>query len=411
MRHLFKTSSFGLPKVCPFTTQRNGQKFLLALGLGIAFAGCSHNPEKSSNASATIKNSQQSQLSAIQSHDKAVYVKSGWMRDPYIYLADDGYYYLTGTTPQPNDPREMSDKYNTGLDHPDLTGKKEPSIVGRSIRVWRSENLVDWESLGSPFTLDKGFWKKANPKAFDNTPKPEWKVWAPEMYKINGEWVFIHTSPSPVKGGANLAIGQNGDMNGEYASPMKRSMKGKHDPSLFLDDDGTWYLLWGNTKIAPIKPGFKGLAAKAKRIDPSDRIIGHEGATLRKIGDKYVHFGTAWSTDKLRKGSYNLYYSTADNITGPYGPRQFAGRFLGHGTPFQDKKGRWWCTAFFNGNVPPINDANIQNRDLGDTAQTINEQGTTLVPLDVKVLPDGEIYIRAKDPRYAVPGPDEAQSF
>ena len=38
------------------------------------------------------------------------------------------------------------------------------------------------------------------------------------------------------------------------------------------------------------------------------------------------------------------------------------------------------------------------------------------VPLDVqakllRVLEDGEIYIRAKDPAYAVPGPDEAQDF
>ena len=69
---------------------------------------------------------------------------------------------------------------------------------------------------------------------------------------------------------------------------------------------------------------------------------------MRKIGNKYVHFGTAWSTDRGRQGSYNLYYCTADKITGPYGPRKFAGRFLGHGTPFQDKDGKWWCTAFFN---------------------------------------------------------------
>ena len=132
---------------------------------------------------------------------------------------------------------------------------------------------------------------------------------------------------------------------------------------------------------------------------------------MRKIGDKYVHFGTAWSTDQGRKGSYNLYYCTADKITGPYGPRQFAGRFLGHGTPFQDKEGKWWCTAFFNANLPPLPREGIESRDLSENAQTINEQGVTIVPLDVRVLDDGEIYIRAKDPAYATPGPDEAQEF
>jgi xylan 1,4-beta-xylosidase len=48
---------------------------------------------------------------------------------------------------------------------------------------------------------------------------------------------------------------------------------------------------------------------------------------------------------------------------------------------------------------------------LSATAQTINQRGVTIVPLDVKVLEDGEIYIRAKDPVYANPGPDEVQQF
>ncbi len=34
---------------------------------------------------------------------------------------------------------------------------------------------------------------------------------------------------------------------------------------------------------------------------------------------------------------------------------------------------------------------------------------STIVPLDVRVLKDGEIYIRTKDPIYENSGPDEAQ--
>ncbi|MEM7316974.1 MAG: glycoside hydrolase family 2, partial [Planctomycetota bacterium] len=194
----------------------------------------------------------------------------------------------------------------------------------------------------------------------------------------------------------------------------------KHDPSLFLDGS-TWYMLWGNTSIAPLSDNFSEFTAAPVRIDPSGsrpdpktpgktmNRIGHEGATMIKVGDKYVHFGTAWSTDGMRKGSYNLYYCTADKITGPYGPRKFAARFLGHGTPFQTRDGKWWCTAFFNGNVPPLSREGIRTRDLSETAQTINQRGTTIVPLDVRTLDDGEVYIRAKDPDYANPGPDEAQ--
>ena len=108
---------------------------------------------------------------------------------------------------------------------------------------------------------------------------------------------------------------------------------------------------------------------------------------------------------------YNLYECTAEKVTGPYGPGRFAGRGLGHGTPCEDKQGRWWCTAFFNANVPPLTREQIKTRKMGDNAYTINPQGTTIVPLDVKVLEDGDIHIRAKDPDYARPGAEEAQKF
>ena len=48
---------------------------------------------------------------------------------------------------------------------------------------------------------------------------------------------------------------------------------------------------------------------------------------------------------------------------------------------------------------------------MGDNAYTINEQGVTIVPLDVRVLKGDRIYIRAKDPDYANPGPEEVQNF
>lgn len=110
-----------------------------------------------------------------------------------------------------------------------------------------------------------------------------------------------------------------------------------------------------------------------------------------KIHEKYVLFGTGWSTGLMRRGSYNLYYATADKLTGPYSERKFVGRFLGHGTPFQDEEGKWWCTAFYNANIPPICNSGIQTKDLSGTAQTINQRGLTIVPLEIKILENGKI--------------------
>ena len=337
----------------------------------------------------------------LESHDRALYIKAGWIRDPYITLGPDGYYYLTGTQPNENDPREKEDPYNTGLGI--------ESIVGTQVRVYRSKDLIQWESLGVPYSIEDSLFAQTKSK------KPK-RIWAPELHWLGDRWALVHC-PKRV---SSLALTKGEKLEGPWSHPMGTDLGQRHDPSLFTDM-GTTFLLWQNTLIAPLSEDLTKYTSDPIRIDPSSTRpgpegqpitrIGHEGATMMKVGDQYVHLGTAWSTDQGRKGSYNLYYCTADRITGPYGPRKFAGRFLGHGTPFQTRNGDWWCTAFFNANVPPLPRVGIQTRDIGNNAQTINEQGVTIVPLDVRILENGEVFIRAKDPDYANPGPDEAQKF
>ncbi len=88
-------------------------------------------------------------------------------------------YYLTGTTPNPGDPREAADPYNIGLG--------EESIVGYHMQLWRSKDLVEWEYLGTPFSLLDGYWAKKMPKAFEGADRTRWHLWAPEVHFINGQ--------------------------------------------------------------------------------------------------------------------------------------------------------------------------------------------------------------------------------
>ena len=338
----------------------------------------------------------------LKSYDRAVHLTDGWIRDPYIVLAPDGYYYLTGTTPLPDAERERAEKLNTGL------GKK--SIVGWKMRAWRSKDLITWDALGAPYSLKDGIWPSVRPKRFESTPEDQWRLWAPELHLYKGRWIIVHTSPSPVQG-ANLSVTQGPELKGPYENPLGKQIQRRHDPSLFQDDDGTLYMLWGSTMIAPLKDDLSGFTAEPTKIGPAGRKIGHEGCLMMKVGGKYMLVGTGWSTDQMRKGSYNLYYCVADKITGPYSERRFAGRFLGHGTPFKDKQGRWWCTAFYNANVPPLKPEEARGKDLSKTAQTINRQGVTIVPMQVGIDKNGDPFIRATPEDYAKPGPDEAQKF
>lgn len=340
----------------------------------------------------------------FKAHDRALFVRAGWIRDPYIILGPDDYFYLTGTTPLPNDPRQKTDPYSTGL--------QDTSIVGWKAQIWRSKDLIQWENLKTPFALKDGIWAKTRPAAFKGNDQGQWRLWAPELHWLGDQWALVHTSPSPVKG-ANLSLTKGMQVKRPWSNPMGNKIQRRHDPSLFKNDDDTWWMIWGATSIAPLKADFSDFAGKPVKNRPSgyNAKMGHEGCLIQKIGDKYILFGTGWSTGRMRQGSYNLYYATADKITGPYSERKFVGRFLGHGTPFQDKQGRWWCTAFYNGNIPPLSPEQARGKDLSETAQTINQQGVTLVPLDVRVNDDGSVHIRAKAPDYANPGPDEAQDF
>ncbi|MCB1092022.1 MAG: sulfatase-like hydrolase/transferase, partial [Verrucomicrobiae bacterium] len=285
----------------------------------------------------------------LKTHDRVLFIHNAWIRDPYIVRRPgDDWFYLTGTTPNRNDPREQGDPYNSGLG--------EESLVGWQANVWRSRDLIDWEALPDSYSLKDGIWFAENRAAFEATNPDQWRLWAPELHWIDGlrRWALVHTSPSPVKG-ANLSLSAGAEVGGPWANPLGSAIGRRHDPSLFCDDDGTWWMIWGATSIAPLKPDFSDFAGDPVDIGPSGDAakMGHEGCLILKMHDKYVLFGTGWSTGQMRRGSYNLYYATADAISGPYCERKFAGRFLGHGTPFQDREGRWWCTAFYNANVPP----------------------------------------------------------
>lgn len=331
-------------------------------------------------------------LKAIEKHDKAVHVFNDWMRDPFITLAPNGKYYLTMTQ------------------HGDtIDGRK---CISWGAPLYKSKDLAKWKFAGYYYDISKDAanykdyvirWDERKKQKGNNDPL---KLWAPEIHFINGNWHVVHTSNS---GLGNFATSHGEKLDRPYKAWNEKFQR-QHDPSLFQDEDGSVYLVSRAAQIQKLNSELSDFDGEPIHIGPSNRKIGHEGSYILKIGEKYVLFGTAWSTDKMRHGTYNLYYCTANKVDGPYGERKFVGRFLGHGTPFKDKKGRWWCTAFYNANKPTLDPKDAAKMDLSDTAYTINKQGLTLVPLDIKMV-DGDVVIRAKDEAYRYPGKEEVQKF
>lgn len=327
----------------------------------------------------------------LRLHEKAVHVFDDWMRDPFIVKAPDGLYYLTMTQ------------------HGDTIDGR--AVISTGAPYYKSEDLAKWEFAGYFYDIEKDAENLEEYKANWEARKAQGKqgplkLWAPEIHFIKGKWHVLHTSNAGI---GNFTSSQGDKLEAPYQGWGERFGR-QHDPTIFQDDDGSSWLVSRCAQIQKLNQDLSAFDGKPIKLNPSDRKMGHEGAYIVKFEGKYILFGTAWSCDTLRHGTYNLYYAVAAKLEGPYGRRQFAGRFLGHGTPFQDKEGRWWCTAFYNANKPTLTRQEARSLDVSTTAYTLNKQGLTLVPIEIQMI-DGKVKVWAKDPDYREPGKEEIQQF
>ena len=74
---------------------------------------------------------------ALAKRDRAVLVHDNWVRDPYVALGKDGWYYYTGTMQSPSFVENEETRNNTGLG--------TSTMVSSMVRLYRSRDLVNWE--------------------------------------------------------------------------------------------------------------------------------------------------------------------------------------------------------------------------------------------------------------------------
>jgi hypothetical protein len=291
-----------------------------------------------------------------------------WMRDTWVTLGPDGYYYMTGTTAAPM--REFPGQvhcwdWNDGL------------------YLWRSKDMKDWEAIGLIWSMEKdGTWQKypyvfkegeKYPKKSINDDPLDNKflaVWAPELHYIKSakNWFMVACLNNSASGkGSFILKSTTGKPEGPYVN-IKANTEGpifpNIDGSLFEDEDGMVYFVGHNHYIARMKPDMSGFAEELKQLkeqqyNPEPYI---EGAFVFKHNNKY-HLAQAIWSHRLSNGedtyaplkednktpySYDCIIATSDNIYGPYSKRYNAITGGGHNNFLQDKKGNWWATIFFN---------------------------------------------------------------
>lgn len=126
-----------------------------------------------------------------------------------------------------------------------------------------------------------------------------------------------------------------------------------HDHTLFFDDDGKAYLIWGVKKlyIAELKENLTGIKEGTERVlienasaPAGDNImLGAEGSQLFKINGKYYLFNITWPRDGMR----TVVIHRADKVTGPYeGKLGLQDLGVAQGGLIDTPDGNWYAYLF-----------------------------------------------------------------
>jgi beta-xylosidase len=127
-----------------------------------------------------------------------------------------------------------------------------------------------------------------------------------------------------------------------------------HDHSLFFDDDGKAYMIYGSGKLmlaelnddlSGIRTGTtpKVLIANATTVTGTDMGLPAEGSQLFKVNGKYYLFNISWP----RGGMRTVLIHRADQLAGPYeGKVGFQDKGVAQGGLINTPKGDWYAYLF-----------------------------------------------------------------
>jgi len=212
--------------------------------------------------------------------------------------------------------------------------------------IMKSKDLVNWEmasyayeTLGDTDALTLSNGKNAY----------SWGSWASSLRYHNG--TFYVTTFSFTTG--KTYIYSTKDPN---KTPWKETSfsPALHDHSLFFDDDGRVYLIYGSgdIRLTELKPDLTGflpggvdqvIVPKAGDVAGGTPGMPAEGSQMRKINGKYYLCNVTWPKNDMRTEVIHR----ADKITGPYeGKVMFHDQGVAQGGMIDTPKGDWYAYLF-----------------------------------------------------------------
>ncbi|MFP4382333.1 MAG: family 43 glycosylhydrolase [Candidatus Sumerlaeia bacterium] len=254
--------------------------------------------------------------------------------DTAITKGPDGMYYLTGTSGSKREDGTVNFNVNDG------------------IYLWKSSDLKSWEAMGKLVDRDM---VKADVEDLGLLRTVAYRdemegLLAPEIHFVK-DACYLTYSLKPC--GAGLLKSTSGKPEGPYED-VGLMMKRGQDASLFADEDGSVYWVFGGGWIAKMNESMTALAEEPRLIMPHDgRKDLPAGAQILQVGtggafmfkkDGVYHLLAAAIHGRLGVPCYDTWVSTAPSLDGPWVRRKLAVAHGGQSTMFEGPDGQWYAT-------------------------------------------------------------------
>ena len=188
--------------------------------------------------------------------------------------------------------------------------------AGTVFHCFSSKNLVDWKDEGVILDVSKG----------GDVPWSVSCAWAPTIEEKDGKYYFYFCAKDEA-GDSMIGVAVADHPAGPYTAmdtPLMTvamckeygvSMGQAIDPSIFTDDDGTSYMLFGNGAAAVVKLNDDMVSCDLDTLQNYYGVNAFREAITVTKRDGIYHF--TWSCDDTGSPNYHVNYGTSDNIYGP----------------------------------------------------------------------------------------------
>ncbi|MHC1762746.1 MAG: glycoside hydrolase 43 family protein [Verrucomicrobiia bacterium] len=212
--------------------------------------------------------------------------------------------------------------------------------------IMKSKDLVNWELVSYAYNTlaDNDALTLQNGRSAYGAGS-----WASSLRHHNG--VFYATTFSSTTGRTHVYRTRDIERGPWAANTFRPSL---HDHTLFFDDDGRVYMLYGvgNLRLVELNEDVSGLKeggfneviiTNAHSVVTMHVGLPAEGSQLTKVNGKYYLFNITWP----RGGMRTVAVHRADRITGPYeGRLALQDKGVAQGSIIDTPSGEWYAYLF-----------------------------------------------------------------